>query len=73
MLDDSRREYRDLAVMADSQVTTCHESFFQPQPVVRQVVHNVDQYLLPQVVPPSPLQLYGTHQFWYVLKILHLP
>jgi len=29
MLDNSRREYRHLGFMADSEVATCHESLFQ--------------------------------------------
>ena len=72
MLDDSGCEHRDLGVMADSQITAYHESLFQSQPSVRQVLHNVNEHLLPQVIPSSPLQLYGAHQFWCVLKHLHL-
>ena len=55
MLDDSRCEYRDMGIMADPQVTAHHESLFQPQPAVRQVLHNVDEHLQSQVVLSSTL------------------
>jgi len=55
VLDGGRREYRDMGIMADPQVTARHEGLFQPQPALRQVLHNVDKHLQPQVILSSPL------------------
>jgi len=69
VLDGSRRECRDMGVMADPQVTARHESLFQSQPALRQVF----KYLQPQIILSSPLQLDGAHQFRYGLEHLHFP
>ena len=72
MLDNSCREYRDLGIMADSQVTACYEGLFQSQSAVWQILHIVDEHLQSQVVPSPPLQLYGAYKFWCVPKLLYL-
>ena len=68
VLDNSRCEYRSLGVMANTSVATHHEILLQPQPTVRQVLHNADEHLQPQVVFPPSVQLNGAHQLWYVQR-----
>ena len=57
--------------MANPQVSAFHAGLFQPQPAVRQVLHDVDQHLQPQFISPPAFQLDGTHQFRYVPEFLY--